>query len=353
MEDPEHGRASAEPLSSDARAVYRYIVARPVGTASETVRSAVELTEGRLAGAVRQLLALRMLGRSAFEHGVLEAVPPDTARAQLLGPALRELDRRQSEIDVTRAAYSELTAVYEGSVLQLTQANTVEVISDLQSVRDTITELAAKTQSEVVTAQPGGARNEEVLRESLTRTDELLARGVRMRTLYQHTARFSPPTVKYVEHVTRQGAEVRTRSDGFMRLMVFDRSVAVIALRDSQTGAVIVHERNMVDFVFAAFERAWSQATDFQPTYDPAVVELTSNDVKIAITHLLVDGVEDKIIARQLGMSLRTCQRHISEIMRLLGARNRIHAGYLIHRLDLLNRQTFPARDETEPAELG
>jgi hypothetical protein len=182
-----------------------------------------------------------------------------------------------------------------------------------------------------------------VLNESLKRTDELLSRGVRMRTIYQHTARFSPPTVAYVEHITRLGAEVRTRGDGFMRLLIFDGQVAVIEVKDNPTAAVIVREPNVVAFMGTAFERAWCRAAEFQPGYDRTVVEQTSDEVRTAIIHLLVDGIEDKVIARRLGMSLRTCQRHISEIMRRLGAKNRLHAGYLIHKLGVPRNGELPS----------
>jgi DNA-binding NarL/FixJ family response regulator len=37
-------------------------------------------------------------------------------------------------------------------------------------------------------------------------------------------------------------------------------------------------------------------------------------------------------------MSLRTLQRHISEIMKKIGAKNRLHAGYLINQQGLVDR---------------
>ncbi|MET8138271.1 hypothetical protein ABZV24_41390 [Streptomyces sp. NPDC005251] len=62
-----------------------------------------------------------------------------------------------------------------------------------------------------------------------------------------------------------------------------------------------------------------------------------SAEVKQDITRLLVSGLDDRAIARRLGMGLRSCQRHIAEIMEQLGARSRLHAGYLIGRAGLLD----------------
>lgn len=58
-----------------------------------------------------------------------------------------------------------------------------------------------------------------------------------------------------------------------------------------------------------------------------------SEDMKLSIVRLLVQGLEDRAIARRMGMSLRTCQRHVSDIMDKLGARSRLHAGFLISEL--------------------
>ena len=55
-----------------------------------------------------------------------------------------------------------------------------------------------------------------------------LERGVKMRTLYQHSARRSAVTRKYVAAVTARGAEVRTLDEFFNRMIVVDRRVAII-----------------------------------------------------------------------------------------------------------------------------
>ena len=60
-----------------------------------------------------------------------------------------------------------------------------------------------------------------------------------MRTLYQHSARRSSVTHKYVAAVTARGAEVRTLDEFFKRMIVVDRRVAVIPNRDEVAVAVV------------------------------------------------------------------------------------------------------------------
>ncbi|WP_307623216.1 LuxR C-terminal-related transcriptional regulator [Streptomyces sp. V3I7] len=65
-----------------------------------------------------------------------------------------------------------------------------------------------------------------------------------------------------------------------------------------------------------------------------------SDDLKLALLRLLVEGHEDKVISKRLGISLRTYQRHLAEIMKRIGARNRSHGGYLVHKMRLLYRDS-------------
>ncbi|MEU6484935.1 helix-turn-helix transcriptional regulator [Streptomyces sp. NPDC046887] len=343
MDNPDGDALSARPrLPEEARRLYCLLVEHLDGVRADEVRGRAAFPPGSLTHAVDTLLALNLLCRASLREGMLRAVPPDSARVQLVGPIQRELDRRQREVDAVREVYSDLLHVYENAELHKNRSSPLEILRDVDAVRRTITELAAAATEEVITSQPGGARSEEVLKESLERTDDLLARGVRLRTIYHHTARFSPVTVDFVDHVTRRGAEVRTRSDGFMRLLLFDGEVAVTALRNDPLGAVVVRDPHVVSFMQTAFERAWSRATTFRPEYDPVTVECVLDEVKTTIAHLLAQGLEDKVIARRLGMSLRSYQRHLSEIMRRLGSKNRLHLGYLLHYHGVLERGMVP-----------
>lgn len=322
--------------------MYGFLAEVPEGISTHEARTRTRMSDESLDQAIDKLMTLRLLCKSSWEKGTLRALSPESARVQLVWPIVRELNRRQREVDAIREVYSELAQVYENATLHEAGTSPLEIIPDLPSVRRTLAQLAAEATEEVITAQPGGARPAEALKESLECTDELLDRGVRLRTLYQHTARFSPATTEFVHHVTERGAEVRTRSDGFMKLLLFDGKVAVTTLRDDRYGALIVRDPHVVDFMRTAFEPAWSTAIPFPSRYDPVTADQVLDDIKTTIAHLLTEGLEDKVIARRLGMSLRTCQRHVSDLMRRLGARNRLHLGYLLHSHQLRERGTVP-----------
>ncbi|MFJ1707549.1 LuxR C-terminal-related transcriptional regulator [Kitasatospora sp. NPDC088346] len=292
---------------------------------------------------VERLLALHLLRRSATEPRQLVPVSPHLAYQDLVASIEREISQLQREMEVTRADLAPLQEVYERGNAQHLRVEAVRVVTDLAEVRRIITELAGECQSEVMTSQPGGARDEEVLHESLAKAEALLERGVGMRTLYQHSAQFSPATITYAEHVVPLGAEIRTLGDGFMRMIVFDQHTAILPLRDDPLGALIVQEPNLVGFAAATFERAWTMALPFPSRYDRDQVMAISTDIKMAVIRMLAQGLDDKVIARRMGISLRTCQRHVAEIMERLGARSRVHLGFLIS-----ERNVFGHRPHSE-----
>ncbi|MFE2976352.1 helix-turn-helix transcriptional regulator [Streptomyces sp. NPDC059258] len=57
---------------------------------------------------------------------------------------------------------------------------------------------------------------------------------------------------------------------------------------------------------------------------------LGADQLKQRIALLLSEGLTGQTIAKRMGMSVRTCRRHIAEIMERLGAKSRFQAGFLL-----------------------
>ncbi|MEV7416413.1 helix-turn-helix transcriptional regulator [Streptomyces sp. NPDC089919] len=334
-------------LGPVARALYAYAVDRYSFTAEEAAAAL-----GRdLAGvrtAVGELTSAYLLqpapGPAAGRRW--SAVAPRAAAARALAPLTRRVRETQDEMDRLRGALEELVPQYEAGAAQrdLTRSGHLELVTDLAAVRGVIAELAESCEHELLTSQPGGGRPQSALEEAIGRDEAMLARGVRIRTIYQHTARYSRPTAAYVERVTALGAQVRTLGDGLMRMLVFDRHTGVMGVRDVGGAALVVREANVVHFMAGAFERSWVGAEPFPVSVGPDLARTISEELRRTIVRLLSEGMEDKVIARRLGMSQRTCQRHIAEIMRAVGATSRFQAGYLLH--TALTSPQHPPPDE-------
>ncbi|MEU2428489.1 helix-turn-helix transcriptional regulator [Streptomyces sp. NPDC007861] len=313
-------------LNGPADRLYRFIAESPGSTVERAVE-ALGMSASEVEDAIRDLRDLGLLSTATTGTGSLVPYPVEFARIKVLNPLQQDLNRIQSLVDQLRGDLDELdlhTPHPQHDYCSL------EIVPELADVRRLITGFAGECREEALTSQPGGARMEEVLAEGMDRTTKLLGRGVRMRTLYQHTARFSPATVSYVSQVAPLGAQVRTLAGGFPRCIVFDREIAILPLLDGSTGAAIVRDPYVVSFMAEAFDRAWNAASEFSPEDDRADRVAATSEIQRTIISLLIQGESDKRIAQVVGISLRNCQRHISNIMKSIGARNRLHAGYLL-----------------------
>jgi hypothetical protein len=263
-----------------------------------------------------------------FPSGGLVPVSPDEAVIQVVGPMERDLRTRRVQIEETRQRLLSFNALFDDSLTGRPERSQVEFIDNLDEVRLAIAELSSQCGEEILTAQPGGGRREEVLVEAAPRDYDALRRGVEMRMLYQHTARSSLGTKAYVEQVTRLGGQVRTLADQFTRMIIFDRECALFSVPGHPHAAALVQDPLVVAFILEAYERMWL-AADPYPVGDDTPGEL-NDELKRAIIRHLITGMTDDAVARRLGMSVRTCRRHVAEIMAALGAESRFQVGYLL-----------------------
>ncbi|MFF2195274.1 LuxR C-terminal-related transcriptional regulator [Streptomyces sp. NPDC058157] len=321
--------ADGSDLSPAARRLYAFAVERYAFTPAE----ATTALGARAGAAVKELAAAHLLQRAPGDGPERwSAVAPRAAAARALAPLALLVRETHDEMDRLRGRLEALVPAYEAGTAHRDDggAGSLELVTDLGAVRGLIAELVAGCEQELLTSQPGGGRPQETLEEAVGRDESLLARGVRMRTIYQHTARYSRPTAAYVERVTALGAQVRTLGDGLMRMLIFDAHTGLMSVPERQGAALVVREPSVVHFMTAAFERSWLGARPFPTTVSPEAARSLSDELRQMIVRLLSEGLEDKVIARRLGMSERTCQRHIAEIMRAVGAKSRFQAGYLL-----------------------
>ncbi|MFE2027887.1 helix-turn-helix domain-containing protein [Streptomyces hygroscopicus] len=309
--------------------IYRHALIKGVLTPAETARE-LEIEPAVVAEGLAMLYDIGLAREVDGNSGNFGVVSPDSAAEGVLGPLERAMRRKHSEIKKVKARLALYAPLYDAQFKKNAEPAALELVDDLGEVRHGIAELAGKCQEEVLTSQPGGGRRAEVLAEAVGRDERMLARGVRMRTVYQHTARFSFSTRAYVDHVTKLGAEIRTLDDQNMRLLIFDRSVAVASVRDDAHAALFVRDPNVVHFMVASFELMWANAQPFPLGWDNQEVAKIGEEIKQRIVRLLSEGLTDQVIAKRLGMSVRTCRRHIADIMARLGAESRFRAGYLL-----------------------
>ncbi|MEV0991543.1 LuxR C-terminal-related transcriptional regulator [Streptomyces sp. NPDC049949] len=338
-------------VDDSAVALYRWMLVHGGLRASELAKAAGET------GLAREecRVALRLLTDTCLvrpDADGWQAVSPQAAGARLLsGPeaALRaheeELRVRRDELQRRRDALTGLIPVYLQARQHAFPQGTIDHLPDQFAVRELLTEVIDGSRDEVLVSKHGGSFPEAALREALPRDLALLERGVRMRSLYQHATRFDPATRTHAERLIEAGAEIRTLPEVLPQMIVVDGELGFLPSRSG--GALLIREPDLLGYLLDVFRRDWEYATPFAT--GPQAAHDISETVKQSILTLLAKGLKDDSIARRLGISLRTCRRHVSELLLGLGAHSRFQAGVIAERQGL----TQPHRPLPERAAPG
>jgi hypothetical protein len=189
-----------------------------------------------------------------------------------------------------------------------------------------LTGLVSEVEEEILTAQPQTGRDAQSLAAAALRDTAALERGIRMRTLYQHSARRSSVTHKYVAAVTARGAEVRTLDEFFNRMIVIDRRVVVIPGEDLSV-AIAVREPSVVAYLVDVFERAWERGRPFHNKESSMMREIAAEQRAMTI-RMLIEGHADPVSAKRLGVSPRTYAGYVADLKAEYEADTRFQLGY-------------------------
>jgi DNA-binding CsgD family transcriptional regulator len=265
------------------------------------------------------------------------AVPPDIAGSELRRPIERAVLVQQHTIAAIDEVLIAAEDVYReenrtsGAAVRLLRGPDV-IEAALQQARDDCRE-------EMITAKPGGPRDPGVLARALPHDLALLERGVRQRTLYQHTVRTHGPTLAYIEKVNALGAEIRTLDELFDRMIIYDRSVAFIPdpLLDVNSTALAIRHPAIIHYLVGVFDHAWERAEPVSFTQEQIRPPLMTDETRRAVLRLMIEGYTDTAISKRLGISTRTVSAHIKKASEALGSRSRAQLAYLLAKSSLVD----------------
>ncbi|MFJ3635577.1 LuxR family transcriptional regulator [Streptomyces sp. NPDC090112] len=282
------------------------------------------------------LLDLGLVRR--LPDGTLAAIPPRVAAGARIDRLERAIAARRDALDAVRTSVSRAQEVYLDSSGRK-DTLTVRTLRGSGTITATVAAAVRSCQTELLTAQPGGARPQEVLDAALVNDLAALHRGVRQRTVYQHTVRSHPPTLGYVEQITRAGGEVRTLDEVFDRMIVCDRRIAFVpdpAAERSEIALVIEHP-GVVRYLVGFFDHAWQRASPLRDVSGGRLPVALTDDIRRTILRHMVNGHTDEAIAARLGMSRRSVANHMRWAADLFGSRSRAQLAYLIARSGFLD----------------
>nr|WP_221634443.1 LuxR family transcriptional regulator [Nocardioides luti] len=252
-------------------------------------------------------------------------VDPTSVQSRVVAPLGQEGARLIDESSQWARAFGNLAHAWRRAP-QTTERGPFTYIRN-EGIDPFIAGLVSDCEEEMLTAQPQAGRDPRTLAAAALRDTAMLERGTKMRTLYQHSARRSAVTHKYVTAVTERGAEVRTLDEFFNRMIVIDRRVAVIPAQEDLKSAIAIREPSVVEYLVDIFERTWERARPFTNRETSMMKDIAAEQRAMTI-RMLIEGHADPVSAKRLGVSPRTYAGYVADLKEEYESETRFQLGY-------------------------
>jgi DNA-binding CsgD family transcriptional regulator len=272
------------------------------------------------------LAAKGLITATAGPSKRLVAAPADVAGEALLLHRFEEL--QAARLEFAKIAEEYHSAAGSGSVDELIEIAPAEAVPTL------FEQLQRQAQSEVwgiatpPYAVPADQNSVEI---------ERLSCGVAYLALYTQAALEEPGAVKTMRRYVEAGEQARTLPGVSMKMAVFDRKIALVPVtRGPRTAAaadaLIVHACSLLDALIELFDRLWLSAVPLDrmfsgttlPGASPPAGNRAISPQDSQLITLLLAGLTEDAVGRQLGLARRTVVRRIHQLMARAKAANRL-----------------------------
>jgi hypothetical protein len=290
--------------------------------------------DGELRDALDLLLSLSLLVHDQ-DNEIYAPVDPSTVQSHVVTPLSQRGAELLSESSEWARAFGGLSQAWRRSPGAVRGP-----ISEFHTaaIGVFISGAVAEAEEELLTAQPQTGRERASLKAAAERDKAALDRGVKMRTLYQHSARRHAKTREYAAEVTALGAEVRTLDEFFNRMIVVDRRLAVIPGPSGDNVAIAVREPALVAYLVDVFERAWERGRPFTNT-ERSMMNDIAREQRAMTIRMLIEGHSDPVSAKRLGVSARTFAGYVADLKSEYDSDTRFQLGYTMGKMGVSGRE--------------
>ncbi|OIJ63360.1 helix-turn-helix transcriptional regulator [Streptomyces mangrovisoli] len=273
--------------------------------------------------ALRRLEERGLAAQSPARPGRWVAAPPGVALGALLTQQRHELE--QAEL-----AAALLAAEYRAAAAEPAVHDLVEVVSGAAAVTQRFLQLQLGATEEVaalVTGRPvavTGAENEA--------EEQAARRGVRYRVVVERAVLDLPDGIAELTAALGRDEEVRIAETVPTKLVVADRSLAMVPLsaRSAEPAALVVHASGLLELLCGLFESVWREALPLRLGASGVTEDHPDGPDRtdLEVLSLLLAGMTDASVAKQLDLGLRTVQRRVKRLMGLTGVTTRLQLGW-------------------------
>ncbi|MCN9244317.1 helix-turn-helix transcriptional regulator [Streptomyces sp. RY43-2] len=309
-------------LDETHESAYRALVSVGAADVSDLARR-LTLGEHATERTLRQLERHGLAAQSTARPGRWVAAPPGVALGALL-------TQRRHELEKAELAAALLAEEYRAAAAEPAVHDLVEVVIGAAAVTQRFLQLQLGATEEVcalVTGAPVAVSGMENDAE-----EQATDRGVHYRVVVERTVLDQPHGITELTAALGRDEEVRVVDRVPTKLVVADRTLAMVPLTSpiTEPAALVVHASGLLELLSGLFESVWQDALPLR-LGTPDIIEdgpSGPDSTDLQVLSLLLAGLTDASVAKQLDLGLRTVQRRVKRLMELAGVTTRLQLGW-------------------------
>ncbi|MFI6938189.1 hypothetical protein ACIBI4_02845 [Streptomyces sp. NPDC050418] len=245
-----------------------------------------------------------------------------SGRYRVVNPGLAlmtELFTRRDRLRRTELTVADLTAQHEAVAGAVARHGLAEWVEGEEEIAHRFRQLQLGARDSIDTFVTGN--NRVVPHDRNSSEPVALDRGVAFRAVIDSRFLRQAASVEATEHAISGGAAIRVAEKVPMKLMVTDATMAMITVGATYRTTLLLHGPLAV-LAGELFESVWRDARPYRQG-DEGLDALETR-----LLHLMLAGLTDQAIGSHLGVSTRSVQRRIRELMDRAGVTTRIQLGW-------------------------
>lgn len=259
-----------------------------------------------------------------------QVVPPREAIA-------RHVERGERRLALSRATASEIDLLWRSALGdgRAPEPRGMDLLGEVQDIVDRIRGLHRVAAQRLWWALDGSTASRAVLGDAADDPDVLRVRpGVDVRLVLDTGLLEDPAAMLHLERSQAAGHAVRVGNGVPLSLLLCDSRSALLDLSRHDAlgdGSLEARRPGPLSAAASLLEGIWQLSTPLVPTMQaasrPGGSRAPLDDRDLRMLTLLTGGASDQLIARQVGVSVRTVERRVRYLMEHLGAATRFQAG--------------------------
>jgi DNA-binding CsgD family transcriptional regulator len=238
----------------------------------------------------------------------------------MISNQLRELREAQTTLD-------RLSSRYRAEHLARETGSSFEIVRGREALRQRSTQMLHTARVEAL-----NMIKPPII--AITSQDRVVPNAsARGRLIFETDALEHPGAFEAVEQGLRPNDEVRVHTKLPAKMLIVDRSLALVPLaqRDTTPVGVLIHESVVLDSLVALFDHVWAASArlhvnNVNSPPPEADSPLSAEDRRLL--SLLLSGLTDEAISAHFGVSVRTVQRKVHGLMEQVNVRTRMQLAW-------------------------